>query len=101
MISSPESLPERHKHCSIILKLTEMKKVVLSLAVLFSVAMVACNGNKQAEAVDSESIRAAEAVEVVDTTGDTAAAAAVEAVTPAGDTVNAAAAETVEAPAAQ
>ena len=37
-----------------------MKKVVLSLAVLFSVAMVACNGNKQAEAADSDSIIAAE-----------------------------------------
>ncbi len=75
-----------------------MKKVVLSLAVLFSVAMVACNGNKKAEeTVDSDSIIAAEAVEVVDTTGDTAAAAAVEAVTPAGDTVTAVAAETTEA----
>ena len=64
-----------------------MKKVVLSLAVLFSVAMVACNGNKKAEeAVDSDSIIAA--TEVV--------AEAVEATTPAGDTVVAveAAAET-------
>lgn len=30
-----------------------MKKVVLSLAVLFSVAMVSCGGNKAAEAQDS------------------------------------------------
>lgn len=33
-----------------------MKKVVLSLAVLFSVAMVSCGGNKAAEAVDSDTI---------------------------------------------
>lgn len=32
-----------------------MKKVVLSLAVLFSIAMVSCGGNKQAEATDSDS----------------------------------------------
>ena len=38
-----------------------MKKVVLSLAVLFSVAMVSCGGNKAAEAQDS----AAEVVEEV------------------------------------
>lgn len=70
-----------------------MKKVVLSLAVLFSVAMVACNGNKKA--VDSDSIIAATEVVAVDS--DTAVAAeAVEATTPAGDTVVAveAAAET-------
>ena len=73
-----------------------MKKVVLSLAVLFSVAMVACNGNKKAEeTVDSDSIIAATEVVAVDS--DTAVAAeAVEATTPAGDTVVAveAAAET-------
>ena len=73
-----------------------MKKVVLSLAVLFSVAMVACNGNKKAEeAVDSDSIIAATEVVAVDS--DRAVAAeAVEATTPAGDTVVAveAAAET-------
>ena len=64
-----------------------MKKVVLSLAVLFSVAMVACNGNKKAEeAVDSDSIIAATEVVAVDS--DSAVAAeAVEATTPAGDTV--------------
>lgn len=43
-----------------------MKKLVLSLAVLFSMAMVSCGGNKAAEAVDSDSIIAAEAVEVVE-----------------------------------
>lgn len=32
-----------------------MKKVVLSLAVLFTVALVSC-GNKKAEAVDSDSM---------------------------------------------
>ena len=30
-----------------------MKKVILSLAVLFSVAMFSCGGNKTAEAADS------------------------------------------------
>lgn len=33
-----------------------MKKVVLSLAVLFSMAMVSCGGNKAAEATDSDSV---------------------------------------------
>ena len=37
-----------------------MKKVVLSLAVLFSIAMVSCGGNKQAEATDSDSMMVAE-----------------------------------------
>ena len=56
-----------------------MKKVVLSLAVLFSVAMVACNGSKKAEAVDSDSVVAAVEEVVVDSANDTVAAAAVEA----------------------
>lgn len=43
-----------------------MKKVVLSLAVLFSIAMVSCGGNKQAEATDSDSMMVAEET-VVDT----------------------------------
>lgn len=34
----------------------EMKKVVLSLAVIFSVAMVSCGGNKAAEAADTDSV---------------------------------------------
>lgn len=33
-----------------------MKKVVLSLAVLFSMAMVSCGGNKATEATDSDSV---------------------------------------------
>ena len=73
-----------------------MKKVILSLAVLFSVAMVSCGGNKKAEAaVDSESILAVEAAgveEVVDTTVNDSTLA---------ETVVAAAAEVVEAPAAE
>ncbi len=40
-----------------------MKKVVLSLAVLFSVALVSCGDSKKAaEAVDSESIAVVEEV---------------------------------------
>lgn len=58
-----------------------MKKVVLSLAVLFSVAMVACNGNKASENADSDSIVAAEEV-ITDTTVVVADSA-----NPAGDTV--------------
>ena len=42
-----------------------MKKVILSLAVLFSMAMVSCGGNKAAEAVDSDTVVAVEAVEAV------------------------------------
>ena len=56
-----------------------MKKVVLSLAVLFSVAMVACNGNKKAEeAVDSDSIIAATEVVAVDSDTAVAGEAAAE-----------------------
>ena len=46
-----------------------MKKVILSLAVIFSVAMVSCGGNKAAEqAADSANAVVEEAVEVaVDT----------------------------------
>lgn len=73
-----------------------MKKVVLTLAVLFSVAMVACNGNKKAEAVDSDTVVAAEEVVDVDTANDTVAAAAIEAVNGADTTV---AVEVAEAPA--
>ena len=70
-----------------------MKKVVLSLAVLFSVAMVSCGGNKNAAAADSDSVVVEEVVaeEVV---VDSQAADSVVA-----DTVVAAAAEVAEAPA--
>ena len=42
-----------------------MKKVILSLAVLFSMAMVSCGGNKAAEAVDSDTVVVVEAAEAV------------------------------------
>ena len=57
-----------------------MKKLVLSLAVLFSLAMVSCGGNKAAEAVVSDTM-AVEAVaeeEVVADSNDTTAVAEVE-----------------------
>ena len=61
-----------------------MKNVVLSLAVLFSVAMVACNGNKKAEAVDTVDTVATEEVVVAnDSQADTAAVAEVAAETEA------------------
>lgn len=37
-----------------------MKKLVFSLAVLFSVALVSCGGNKAAEAVDTDTVVAEE-----------------------------------------
>ena len=51
-----------------------MKKVVLSLAVLFSVAMVSCGGNKNA-AQDSDSV-VVEEVAVEEVVVDSAAPAA-------------------------
>jgi len=53
-----------------------MKKLVFSLAVLFSVAMVSCGGNKAADAVDSDTIVAVEEVveEVVADSNDTTVA---------------------------
>lgn len=60
-----------------------MKKLVFSLAVLFSVAMVSCGGNKAAEnadTVDTVALEAAEVVETVDSANDTTVeVAAVEA----------------------
>lgn len=51
-----------------------MKKVILSLAVLFSVAMVSC-GNKNAQAQDSDSaVVAVEEVAVEEVVVDSAAA---------------------------
>lgn len=56
-----------------------MKKLVFSLAVLFSVAMVSCGGNKAAEAADTDSLVVVEeAVEVVADSNDTTVAAAAE-----------------------
>lgn len=66
-----------------------MKKLVYSLAVLFSVALVSCVGNKAAEAVDTDTMVAEEVV--VDTAVDTANGTET--------IVEAAAAEVVEAPA--
>ena len=67
----------------------EMKKIVLALAVVFSVALVSC-GNKQAAAEDTVAAEAAEVVEV-----------AVDSVNDSTDSVTVAAAEVVEAPAAE
>ncbi|MBO5444985.1 MAG: hypothetical protein J5995_06540 [Muribaculaceae bacterium] len=47
-----------------------MKKVVLALAVVFSVALVSC-GNKNAEAVDSDTVVAVVEEVAVDTANDT------------------------------
>lgn len=75
-----------------------MKKLALSLAVLFSVALVSCGGNK-AENCDSDTcamdtVVAVEVAEVVDSANDTAVAAeAVEAVAPAAEVENAEAAK--------
>ena len=66
-----------------------MKNIVLALAVVFSVALVSCGGNKQAAAEDSANVAVEEAVEVaVDSVNDSTV-----------DTVVSAAAEVVEAPA--
>ena len=52
-----------------------MKKLVFSLAVLFSVAMVSCGGNKAAEATDTDTMVAVEetVVEAVDSNDTTVA----------------------------
>ena len=57
-----------------------MKKLVFSLAVLFSVAMVSCGGNKAAEAADTDTVVAIEetVAEVADS-NDTAVVAEVAA----------------------
>ncbi len=68
-----------------------MKKIVLALAVVFSVALVSC-GNKQAAAEDSAVVEATEVAVAEDT---------VQVNDSTVDTVVAVAAETVEAPAAE
>ncbi|MDE6144299.1 MAG: hypothetical protein K2F94_09530, partial [Muribaculaceae bacterium] len=66
----------------------EMKKVVLSLAVLFSVAMVSCGGNKNAEVADSDSVVVEEvAVEEVAVDSVAADSAAVDTVVAAAAAV--------------
>ncbi len=67
-----------------------MKKVVLSLAVLFSMAMVSCGGNKAAEAQDSDSAVVVEEVAVEEVAVDSAAPAADSAAAPAADSAAAA-----------
>ena len=47
-----------------------MKKLVFSLAVLFSVAMVSCGGNKTAEAADTDSNTTVEIEETVAAVAD-------------------------------
>lgn len=65
-----------------------MKKFALALAVVFSVALVSC-GNKNAEAVDSDTVVVEEVTEVVATDSDSNAV----------DTTAAVAAEVAEVPA--
>ncbi|MBD5309184.1 MAG: hypothetical protein HDS10_01985 [Bacteroides sp.] len=67
-----------------------MKKVVLSLAVLFSMAMVSCGGNKAAEAQDSDSVVAVEETVVEEVAVDSAAPVADSAAAPAADSAAAA-----------
>ena len=47
-----------------------MKKIVLSLAVLFSMAMVSCGGNKAAETADTDTVVAAVEEVVADSNDD-------------------------------
>lgn len=59
-----------------------MKKIVLAMAVVFSVAMVSCSGNKAAENADSDTVVAVEETAVVEEVADSNApadSAAVEA----------------------
>lgn len=56
-----------------------MKKLVFSLAVLFSVALVSCGGNKAAETVDTDTVVAVEVAEVADSNDTTVAVEVAEA----------------------
>lgn len=51
-----DSMPKHKQYCFIILNLKKMKKVFFSLAVLATVALASCGGNKAAEATDSDSV---------------------------------------------
>ena len=62
-----------------------MKKLVFSLAVLFSVAMVSCGGNKAAEAVDSDTIVEVAEVVAADSNDTTVAVEVAEEVAPVAD----------------
>ena len=76
----------KKEYCFIILNFKEMKKLVYSLAVLFSVALVSCGGNKS-EATDSAADTVA--VEEVATEVVVDSAAADTAAAPAADSVKA------------
>lgn len=75
-----------------------MKKIVYSLAVLFSVALVSCGGEKKAEAVDSDTMLQVEEVVAVDSAAADTLVAAEADVVANGDTV-AQAGEVAEVPA--
>lgn len=67
-----------------------MKKVILSLAVIFSVAMVSCGGKKAAEQADTTPVEVeAAAAEIVDTVNAGTDSAAVDTVVVAAETVTA------------
>ena len=71
--------------------------MILAVAVLFSVALVSCGGEKKAEAVDSDTMLQVEEVVAVDSAADTLVAAEADVVAN-GDTV-AQAGEVAEVPA--
>lgn len=62
-----------------------MKKVVLSLAVLFSVAMVACS-NKEAATTDTDSVVAEETVDSTVADSTVADSVVADSVAPAAET---------------
>ncbi len=62
-----------------------MKKLVYSLAVLFSVALVSCGGNKAADGDSAADSANVEVVEVSESVSETVAPAADSAATPAAD----------------
>lgn len=69
----------KKEYCFIILNFKEMKKLVYSLAVLFSIAMVSCGGNKAAETADTvaaDSVEVTEVAEVAADSNETVAAVA-------------------------
>ncbi|MDE5790504.1 MAG: entericidin [Muribaculaceae bacterium] len=63
-----------------------MKKLVYSLAVLFSVALVSCGGNKAAEADSANDTANVEVTEVTETVVDSAVA---DSAAPVADSVKA------------
>lgn len=61
-----------------------MKKVVFALAVVFAAGLVSC-GNKQAEAVDTDTVAVEEVAVVADSNDTTVAVAAEEVAAPVAD----------------